>query len=178
MLSSTQAAGVLLLGGLSFVEAQTSTRRAALDCSDAGISYPSIPGATITSLTAASLDDYNGISGNNVCQVNVTLTHSGTGDDVNTQVLLPLSGWNTRFQGVGGGGYAAGSYTSLASIAAEGYACATTDAGHSLSNSGDASSWALVSEGNVNQYLLLDFAHRSYHDMTMIGKAVTESFYG
>ena len=53
----------------------------------------------------------------------------------------------------------------------------STDAGHTQNNSGDASPWALVSPGNVNQYLLLDFASRSVHDMTVLGKAVTEAFY-
>jgi hypothetical protein len=37
---------------------------------------------------------------------------------------------------------------------------------------------ALLSSGNVNQYLLLDFASAALNDMTVLGKAVTESYYG
>jgi hypothetical protein len=117
------------------------------------------------------------ITGLNFCQVNVTLTHPGTGDAVNNQVSLPLTGWNGRFLGVGGGGYAAGVWSSLGLAVQRGYAAVSTDAGYTQNNSGDASSRALVSCGNVNQYLLLDFASRSVHDMTILGKAITEAFY-
>lgn len=148
------------------------------------------PGTAITALKAAVIYGYsesiNGesnnwlvgnITGLNFCQVNVTLTHPGTGDAVNNQIWLPLDDWNGRFLGVGGGGYAAGVWSSLGPAVQRGYAAVSTDAGHTQNNSGDASSWALVSPGNVNQYLLLDFASRSVHDMTVLGKAVTEAFY-
>jgi pimeloyl-ACP methyl ester carboxylesterase len=51
-----------------------------------------------------------------------------------------------------------------------------TDGGHAL-NQSDAS-WALASPGDVNYYLLQDFAAVSLSDMTLLGKAVTESYYG
>lgn len=153
---------------------------AALNCSTAAFPYPSVFGANITSLTANATENFEAMPGNNVCFVTITLTHPGTGDSVNNWVALPLTGWNGIFQGVGGGGYSAGNPSSLAPVTALGYAAVVTDAGHNASTAaeGDASSWALVSPGNVNQYLLLDFARRSYHDMTVIGKAVTESYYG
>lgn len=143
--------------------------RRALSCTASSFPYPSIPGISITSLVAQSTS-----SG---CQVTITLTHPGTGDNVTNWLVLPTT-WNGRFQGVGGGGYTAGALVSLAPIAAQGYACVSTDSGHTIAAGADASPWALVSPGNVNQYLLLDFAHRSYHDMTLLGKALTESFYG
>ena len=160
-------------------------------CVASSIPKPQVSGALVTSLTAAPIHNYienlvgennnwneHNTTGLSFCQVNVTLTHPGTGDSVNNQVWLPLSGWNGIFLGVGGGGYAAGTWSSLGAAIVHGYAAVSTDAGHSQNNSGDASAWALVSEGNVNQYLLLDFASRSVHDMTVLGKAVTESFYG
>lgn len=153
-------------------------------------SVPPPPGTSITALQAAAVYGYSesidgesnnwlvgNITGLNFCQVNVTLTHPGIGDAVNNQIWLPLDGWNGRFLGVGGGGYAAGVWGSLGPAVQRGYAAASTDAGHTQNNSGDASSWALVSPGNVNQYLLLDFASLSVHDMTVLGKAVTEAFY-
>ena len=154
-------------------------------------SVPAPPGTDITALTADVVtnytDDIDGesnnwlvgnITGLEFCQVNVTLTHPGTGDSVNNQVWLPLSGWNGIFLGVGGGGYAAGVWSSLGPAVQRGYAAVSTDAGHTQDNPSDASSWALASTGNVNQYLLLDFASRSVHDMTVLGKSVTEAFYG
>ena len=153
-------------------------------------SVPPPPGTSITALQAAAVYGYSesidgesnnwlvgNITGLNFCQINVTLTHPGTGDAVNNQIWLPLDGWNGRFLGVGGGGYAAGVWSSLGPAVQHGYAAVSTDAGHTQNNSGDASSWALVSPGNVNQYLLLDFASLSVHDMTVLGKAVTEAFY-
>lgn len=154
-------------------------RDATTNCSAAHIPIPVVFGATITSLTAAPIANYSGL-GVNVCQVNITLTHPGANDTVNNQMLLPMTTWNGRFQGVGGGGYGAGFWASLIPAALSGYSCITTDAGHTNSPLAalDASSWALASTGNVNQYLLLNFGYRSYHDMTLIGKAVTQSYYG
>lgn len=153
---------------------------AAPDCSASGIKIPTVYGANITSLTAEVISDLASIPGNNVCGVTITLTHPGTGDLVTTLVTLPLTGWNGRFQGIGGGGWAAGNPPALGPVNAMGYSAATTDAGvpDTLPGTEDASPWALISPGNVNQYNLLNFARRSLHDMTVIGKAVSESFYG
>ena len=65
----------------------------------------------------------------------------------------------------------------LAPAIAKGYAAAATDGGHAM-NGVDPSSWALVSPGNVNTQLLLDFASVCLNDMAILGKAVTESYYG
>jgi hypothetical protein len=73
--------------------------------------------------------------------------------------------------------YVAGSWSSMAPAIARNYAAVATDAGHAQNDTGDASSWALGNAG-VNNNLLLDFASRSVHDMTVIGKAVAKSFYG
>lgn len=173
--------GLLLSGAISSATAATiNSKAAAVNCSSASIPKPSVVGANITSLTAVVTNNFVEVPGNDVCLVTVTLTHPGTGDNVTTWVALPLTGWNGIFQGVGGGGYLAGSPLFLAVETLEGYSAAATDAGHTseLTEIYDASSWALVSPGNVNQYTLLDFGRRSYHDMTVIGKAVTESYYG
>lgn len=173
---SSFAALALSLSALSGTEAKNLT------CSASSIPYPTVFGANITSLTAAPVTSFGGAP-INVCEVNVTLTHPGTNDMVHNTVWLPMTNWNGRFQGTGGGGYLAGEgpYALYGAIASN-YSAATTDAGHDDSLTDDASanatSWALISEGNVNQYLLLDFASRSIHDMTVIGKAVTASFYG
>lgn len=155
-----------------------SKKQASSSCSASAIPFPVVFGAQITSLTASVVTNHDNITGLDFCNVTVTLTHPGTGDLVNNQVWLPLTGWNSRLMGVGGGGYAAGTWESMAPNVALGYATVSTDAGHTQNNSGDASGFALVSTGNVNQYALLDFASRSVHDMTVLGKAVVASFYG
>jgi hypothetical protein len=113
-----------------------------------------------------------------VCEVNVTLKNSGAQDKVLVQVWLPLNNWNGRFVATGGSGWAAGQgEISLGPQVTKGFAAAVTDAGLS----GDPFSpalWALKENGEVNLELLTNFASRSIHDMAIIGKAVTSSFYG
>lgn len=152
---------------------------AAWNCTAAAIPYPYVFGANITSLTAREYTNYGGTSGVHICEVNVTLTHPGTADSVRNTIWLPMEYWNGRFQGTGGGGYVSGLGASglLPAVRAN-YSAAETDSGHSEMAFFNATSWGLLSEGNVNQYLLLDFASRSIHDMTVIGKAITASFYG
>jgi hypothetical protein len=153
-------------------------------CSPETIPYPALFGIEITSLSAYERKDHSidlpfggTLTGLNFCNVSVSYTHPGTDDSINVQVWLPLKEWNLRFQGTGGGGYATGDFTALAPAVAQGYAAVATDGGHAM-NIGNPETWALVSPGNVNQYLLLDFASVSLNDMTVIGKAITESYYG
>ncbi|EON68639.1 hypothetical protein W97_07897 [Coniosporium apollinis CBS 100218] len=159
-------------------------------CSASSIPNPELFGAEITSLTAHEVHNYSttgeayaagGVARNytglEFCQVNITYTHPGANDSVHVQVWLPLSGWNQRFLGTGGGGFTTGTMApALAPAIANGYSAASTDGGHGIGVS--ASTWALLSLGNVDLHLLVDFASRSLHDMTVLGKAVTESFYG
>jgi feruloyl esterase len=90
---------------------------------------------------------------------------------INIEVWLPLDAWNGRFQGVGGGGFAGViSWGALASALLEGYAAASTDTGHvGFADAG----WAIG-----HPELLADFGHRAVHEMTRVGKAVTEALYG
>ena len=154
--------------------------QAAVNCTSNAIAKPTVFGAEVVSINATSVSDFEGIPSNDICYVVVTITHPGTGDRVNNYITLPLTGWNGRFQGIGGGGYAAGTISATANQTALGYSAGTTDAGHDTSAAAvqDASSWALLSPGNINQNLLLDFARRSLHDMTVIGQEVSASFYG
>ena len=136
-------------------------------------------GTQVLNVTANTVAEYGGLPGNEVCQVTISLTHPGAGDVVQNFYALP-STWNERFLGIGGGGFAAVDMLDMPGQAVLGYACGGTDAGHNTSDatSSNASDWALVSPGVVNQDLLLNFAHRSYHDMTAMGKQLTETFYG
>ena len=42
------------------------------------------------------------------CRVHATVTRRGRSDQIGVDVWMPLSGWNGRFQGVGGFGYTTG----------------------------------------------------------------------
>ena len=110
------------------------------------------------------------------CEVTVTLTHPGLSDHAKVQVWLPQSGWNGRFQAVGGAAYQANDQGGgLAAGVKQGYAVATTDAG--VGNAFDTS-WALNSAGQINTGLLQNFASRSVHEMTVVSKQVVADVYG
>ncbi len=99
------------------------------------------------------------------CRVQLTVAPA-----INVEVWLPASGWNGKFQGVGGGGYAGIiAYPALANALRAGYATASTDTGH---------------RGNNPQFALghpefvIDFGYRAIHEMTIKGKQITQAFYG
>lgn len=107
-----------------------------------------------------------------------------TGDRFTVWVGLPIAHWNGRFQGLGGGGFKAGSLESLGPQVAKGYAAASTDAGLQRDGTDKSKpaamdgSFALYSDGRLNWNLIRDFAHRGIHQMTLTGKALTRAFYG
>lgn len=159
-------------------------------CSSQALSGISLFGAEIISFSATQVSNYSisiaqgdshfatNITDITFCDVSVTYTHPGQNDTINLQVWLPSHNWNGRFIGTGGGGYAAGYFnTSLGFEVARGYAAASTNAGHDLDEL-TAEGWALLSPGNVNMYLLQDFATVSLNDMAVMGKAIAENYYG
>ena len=113
------------------------------------------------------------------CNVIVTYTHPKFNDTIHTQVLLPsASNWNGRFQGIGGGGWAADSgVASLMPGLAQNYSTGMTDAGHNP-NLADSSTWYLNSKGQINIDLLTDFASVGLGDLADIGKQLSHSYYG
>jgi len=89
---------------------------------------------------------------------------------VNFEVWMPVAGWNGKFQGVGGGGFAGViSYGAMVTALGRGYATASTDTGHNT----PGGSWALNRPD-----LILDYAYRAIHEMTVKSKQIVEVFYG
>src|SRR5262245_16768840 len=113
------------------------------------------------------------------CRVSIVVAPA-----INIEVWLPNSGaWTTRFQGVGGGGYAGTiSWTALAGAVLAGNATASTDTGHSAfapNNGLGGGGFALNQPSNtLNLGLIKDFAERSELQLARKGKAVTRAFYG
>lgn len=169
----------LLLTSLLPLSLRVAYAASTADCTASSIAPPSVFGAQTLDLTAQPITNWQNLTANDVCLITLTLTHPGTNDLVTNTYALPLNKpWNRVFQGIGGGGFMAGTVTAGASQTALGYAIGATDAGLPASGSQDASPWALVSPGNVNQDLLLNFGRRSLHDMTVLGKSLAQSFYG
>ncbi len=84
------------------------------------------------------------------------------------EVWLPVDNWNGRFLGTGsGGGAGAINYWSLLTGLQRGFAVAHTDMGTS------AGVDALVDHPERWD----DFGYRATHEMTVIGKALTEAYY-
>jgi feruloyl esterase len=99
------------------------------------------------------------------CRVQLTVA-----PQINVEVWLPSSGWNGKFEGVGGGGYAGAiSYGAMVTALNAGYATASTDTGHV----GGDGRFALG-----HPELVVDFGYRAIHEMTVKGKQVVEAFYG
>ncbi|KAH8893021.1 tannase and feruloyl esterase [Thozetella sp. PMI_491] len=157
---------------------------------------PSIFGTAVQAITASLVTGYSVtvpgeyrfsqptavVNNATFCNVTVTYTHPGEGDSVIVEAWLPPtnSSWNSLFEGVGGAGWIAGrgviQYLNMAAAVSEGYATITTDAG--LGSAEDPSSWGLVSEGNVNLYLLQNFGAKTLGEQALFGKSLVQSYYG
>ncbi|KAK6369653.1 hypothetical protein LTS17_009559 [Exophiala oligosperma] len=159
-------------------------------CISRSFLYPDLFGSKTLSLTAEAVTNYSlsieqggypshdarNVTNLSFCNVSLIYTHPGQHDSINVQVWLPLNGWNQRLQGAGGGGFLAGlNVPSMAGALSDGFAVVSTDAGHKIE---DASTWALLSPGNVDLYALQNYASVSLNDAAVIGKSIIKNFYG
>lgn len=115
------------------------------------------------------------------CNVTVEYTHPGYNDSITVTVVLPQEdAWNGNFVGAGGGGWSANDgNTLIMTVPAvdSGYAVAATDGGVP-SVTDTAADWALLGLGNPDINRLNTFSSRALHEMAVIGKSVTEKYYG
>jgi feruloyl esterase len=101
---------------------------------------------------------------------------------VEFEVALPAA-WNGRFVFAGGGGYVGSLSVGAADFPValeEGYAAATTDAGHESALGALAEldgSYALLADGQPNQAGREDFSYRAVHLSTVVSQALTEAYY-
>lgn len=105
------------------------------------------------------------------CHVILKLKPSAD-SDIKVEVMMPLTGWNGRFQGTGNGGFGGSiTYLAMAGALRRGYAVAGTDTGHA--GAPPDATWALKHPEKI-----VDFGYRAVHEMTVKAKAVVAAFYG
>ncbi|PNS20829.1 Ribosome-recycling factor, mitochondrial [Sphaceloma murrayae] len=145
-------------------------------CSAESIPAPEVFGAEVLSLVASPVENYQGNL--SFCNVTVLYTHPGQNDRINVFLWLPLTTWNGRLAGSGGGGWSMRSPDFvLAGLATQGYAVVATDGGHDWINSRPGP-WGVAGPGNIDFYALNNFASVTLEDAGIIGKAISTSFYG
>jgi feruloyl esterase len=104
-----------------------------------------------------------------ICRVRGTIKPTSVSNII-FEVWMPVSTWNGKFNAVGRGGTAGSlGLNSMVTPVGLGFASAVTDTGHESNDS----SFALVSPE-----LIEDFAHRSYHLTTVVGKQIMAAYYG
>lgn len=163
---------------------QLSGRSSGAACNE--LKLQALPGTQVLSLHSNEVHNYTSLQapsygGLDFCNVSVAYTHTGEDDIVLVSIWLPLNDWNGRFRATGGGGLAAGSGESqIAPAVAGGYSAGQTDGGLSLNQTIDPQTglWALNEDNSFNEPLLNNFGTRAIHDMAVIGKTLTETFYG
>lgn len=121
---------------------------------------PAAPGANRPPAALSDLPPF--------CRVTMTLTPSSD-SDIKSEVWLPLTGWNGKFQQVGNGGWGGSiQYPALAAALRRGYAASSTDTGHV----GDTARFAL---GHPEK--LIDFGYRAVHETALRSKAIIGAAY-
>jgi feruloyl esterase len=123
-----------------------------------------------TTIESAAADANNP----DICRVVAIATHPPANDKVRIWVAIPISNWNGRFLGTGGGGFSGGSPNGVNQPVALGFAAGATDTGHT----GGSASFALDANGKLDWQAIRNFAHVGIHEMTVTGKALTEAMYG
>lgn len=160
-------------------------------CSIEHFSFPEILGTQLQTININSLEGYDGYSGFkpeialmnpggvHACNVTVSYTHPGHNDSVSVEIWLPTTKYNSRFVGVGGGGWVAREIGNglMSVLASQGYAVATTNAGYEHDFFGTADSWLMKSPGDLDYPLVVNFAHRSLHEMSVIAKHIIKEAY-
>jgi hypothetical protein len=171
MKSYIQAALLFVPLSGAFAQSADSTLKpiypdAAPVCSPEELKKVVIPNTTIESV---AVDERDGS-----VRVTAIVTHPPASDRVKVWIALPVKNWNGRFRGNGGGGFMTGNADSLRGAVAQGFAAAATDGGHEGGNG----NFALNASGRLNWQEIRDFAYLGIHEMTVVGKALTQAFYG
>jgi hypothetical protein len=172
------AGATSLLALLVFTTVSRAGTSPILECSMAGIGAVSLVTDDVPSLTA-TIESVTSETSNGIpyCLIKVLVPEA-----IHIWVGLPTEGnWNGRLQSEGGSVYAG--VNTVPTSTASGYAGITTDTGHTSLYSDPSvapldGSFAMSSSGHPNIPLQVDYAYRSIHLMAVIGKQLTQAFYG
>jgi feruloyl esterase len=105
------------------------------------------------------------------CRVAATLAPTSD-SDIRIELWMPASGWNSRFEGTGNGGFAGNiAWNALAGEVRRGFAVANTDMGMHPPAGSDASAFT----GHPEKWA--DWGYRSTHEMTEAAKAFVAAYY-
>jgi feruloyl esterase len=147
----------------------------AMDC--AALSQLALPRAEITQAELISGGTYQPSYGQALtglppfCRVAVTAKPTSD-SDIRIEVWMPQSGWNSRFEGTGNGGFAGRiSYGALGTGVKLGYAVANTNMGTGTPPDQDAA----IFTGHPEAWA--DWGYRATHEMTTISKQIVQAYY-
>src|SRR5262245_44755140 len=172
--------GMLVLGAAAGLLLQAQTRAAAAPDASAGtgcetLAQLTIPAVAIAAVQVVPAGQFEPEPGRAVkvpsfCRVRAVATPSAD-SHINIEVWLPAAAdWNTRFFGVGNGGFSGSiGYPAMASAVGRGYATAGTDTGHT----GDQMEFGQGVPERIG-----DWAYRSIRGTAEIGKLVARNHYG
>ncbi|MGO9897150.1 MAG: tannase/feruloyl esterase family alpha/beta hydrolase [Bryobacteraceae bacterium] len=105
------------------------------------------------------------------CRVSATLAPTAD-SDIRIELWMPESGWNSRFEGTGNGGFAGGlAWNTLAAELRRGFAVANTDMGMRPPAGSDASAFV----GHPEKWA--DWGYRATHEMTAAAKLFIKAYY-
>src|SRR2546423_4635094 len=138
-----------LAGGLSLLRAAETPLKPLYPgltpaCSCESLTNFSLPN---TAIESAVID-----VSNRMCRVTAIVTHPPAGDRVKVWIGLPLTNWNGRFQGTGGGGFLGGHPNSLRGPVRQGFSAGATDTGHE----GGSGKVALDTNGRQDWTAIID----------------------
>jgi Tannase and feruloyl esterase len=167
--SSVVALFLLLYGPPLFAQSQpTCDGLRSLALADTMVTTATVVSGSFTPSRATNP---NATIGNLPAFCRVVATLKPTRDsEINTEIWLPMNGWNGRLQSVGNGAWAGTiPFAAMAAAVSAGYATAGTDTGHT----GNTASFV---PGHPER--LVDYGHRAVHEMTVAAKAIIRAFYG
>jgi len=105
------------------------------------------------------------------CRVQLTVRPA-----IHVELWMPAANWNGKFEGLGDQGNAGYiNYVDMIRPIQSGYATASTDAGHRIDSTPGASGLEFA---YGHPELVVDWAYRAIHEMTLESKKIIESFYG
>jgi feruloyl esterase len=142
----------------------------AVECADlTGLASETVVVTAVENRTDATVEQRFGpdLSLPPHCRVAATLKPRPT-SQIDMEIWMPAD-WNGKFLALGNGGWAGSiSFSAMATGLASGYAVASNDTGHH----GGSAAFAIGNRDKV-----VDFAWRAMHEMTVISKAIIETYY-